>query len=157
MPRRYTSRDLRILATEGLGAELPPPKPPRKNPEFTMQCALVSWWRVACVAYDIPEFLLWHTPNSAVYGGSEENREKMGAMLKRLGQRSGVPDMFLAVPRLRLTTKGHHGLFIELKAPKGVVSTDQTAILEGLENQGFATAVCRTFEDAQNVIREYLQ
>jgi hypothetical protein len=150
MPRRYTSRDLRILAEKGLDAELPPPKK-RNNEEFRMQCALISWWHQECDRFGVPEILLWHTPNSAVYGGSKEQREKMGAMLKRLGQRSGVPDLFLSVP------SGHwHGLFVELKSSRGVVSPEQTYILSCLQDRGYHTVVCRTLEDAQIVITNYL-
>lgn len=135
------------------------PKKKRKNEEFTMQAALISWWADYCKEVDVPEFLLWHTPNSAVYGGTKEQREKMGAMLKRLGQRSGVPDLFLAWPRPDSGTMeidGRNGLFIELKAPKGIVSDEQTTLLAELQKQGFQTAVCRTLEDAQKVITNYL-
>lgn len=149
------------------------PRKPRKNEEFTMQCALVSWWADYCKTVGVPEFLLWHTPNSAVYGGSKAQREKMGAMLKRLGQRSGVPDLALMVPqrfRIKLVVLygpeagkpvdpplQFNGLFLELKAPKGIVSDEQKAILAALEQQGYATAVCRTLEDAQGVISDYLK
>lgn len=137
------------------------PKKKRKNEEFTLQCALISWWSTYCKEVGVPEFLLWHTPNSAVYGGSKAQREKMGAMLKRLGQRSGVADLALMAPRYRGTSWNDevwdHGLFIELKSPKGVVSDEQTAILKELERRGYKTAVCRTLEDAQQVITNYLK
>lgn len=126
-----------------------------------MQCALVSWWAENCARFGVPEMLLWHTPNSAVYGGSKTQREKMGAMLKRLGQRSGVPDLFLAYPRIIYGDppyrRFHHGLFLELKAPKGIVSPEQTAMLAELQRQGYATTVCWTLEDAKNVISDYLK
>lgn len=157
MPRRYTPQDLRTLSEKGLGAQLPAPRK-RKNEEFTMQCALIKWWSSYCKTVNVPEFFLWHTPNSAVYGGSKEQREKMGAMLKRLGQRSGVPDLFLALRRPfgMCTGSAWGGLFIELKAPKGIVSPEQTAMLAELQKQGYQTAICRTLEDAQNVIKDYL-
>lgn len=170
MPRRYTAQNLRTLSEKGLGAQLPAPKK-RKNEEFTMQCALISWWADYCRVVKVPEFLLWHTPNSAVYGGSKEQREKMGAMLKRLGQRSGVPDLALMVPRCKPYSiqipcvsnsfktqwpSYYHGLFIELKSPKGIVSPEQIAMLAELQKQGYQTAICRTLEDAQNVIKDYL-
>lgn len=122
-----------------------------------MQVELIAWWSDYCKEVGVPEFLLWHTPNSAVYGGSKENRERMGAMLKRMGQRSGVPDVAVMVPRLQLMGKGLHGLFLELKAPNGVISPEQLAVLHALEHNGYATAVCRTVEDAKQVITSYLQ
>ncbi len=155
MVRNYSRSDLRALSND-LGAELPAPPAKRKSEEFQLQVALVAWWKGYCATQNIPEFLLWHTPNSAVYGGSKENRERMGAMLKRLGQRSGCPDLFLAVPRLQLLDKGLSGLFLELKAPKGVVSPEQAEMLKALSGRGYATYVCRTLEDAQRVITEYL-
>jgi hypothetical protein len=157
----YSRQQLRALATQGLGASLPEPPKKRKNEEFVLQCALVRWWADYCKTVGIPEFLLWHTPNSAVYGGSKENREKMGAMLKRMGQRSGVPDLFLSVAKKKTDSSawwlGWHGLFIEMKAPDGVLSPAQKIMLPELEKQGYHTAVCWTMEDAQRVIQDYLR
>ena len=138
------------------------PKKKRKNEEFSMQCTLVTWWAENCARFGVPEFLLWHTPNSAVYGGSKTQREKMGAMLKRMGQRSGVPDLFLATGKRGEVSWGmgrpiFHGLFLELKAPNGVVSPEQKILLAELQKQGYSTAVCWTLEDAQKVISDYLK
>lgn len=159
MHRRATGSSEGFVPTE--------PKKKRKNEEFSMQCQLVSWWSENCARFGVPEMLLWHTPNSAVYGGSKTQREKMGAMLKRLGQRSGVPDLFLAVAKCGevpaipgspyMFPEWHHGLFLELKAPKGIVSPEQTAMLAELQRQGYSTAVCWTLEDAQKVISDYLK
>lgn len=140
------------------------PRRPRKNEEFQLQAALVAWWAVECHKFGVPEFLLWHTPNSAVYGGSKAQREKMGAMLKRLGQRSGVPDLFLAVPRVKAIWHvnekaefiGHSGLFLELKTPTGRLSPEQEIYHGHLRGAGYRVEVCRTLEDAQKVITEYL-
>jgi len=149
--------DLKALATyraqHGTSDGFVPiaPKKKRKNEEFSMQCALVSWWADNCARFGVPEFLLWHTPNSAVYGGSKAQREKMGAMLKRLGQRSGVSDLMLGVARGRW-----HGLVIEMKAPNGRLSNEQINWLGAMQMQGHQTATCHTLEHAQQVITEYL-
>ena len=130
----------------------------RKNEEFVLQCQLIRWWSSYCKTVGVPEFLLWHTPNSAVYGGPQEAREKMGAMLNRMGQRSGVPDVALMYPRESVfPLESCHGLFLELKSPKGIVSPEQKTILAELERQGYRTAICRTLEDAKRVIQDYLQ
>lgn len=155
----YSLSQLITLREHGLSAELPAPPKKRKNEEFVIQCELIRWWADYCKTVGVPEFLLWHTPNSAVYGGSKENREKIGAMLKRMGQRSGVPDLFLAWPREKFAfafSSTVHGLFIELKATDGVVSSEQTGMLNLLQNMRYQTAVCRTVEDAKNVIINYL-
>lgn len=121
-----------------------------------MQMAVVSWWSGACAGFGVPEILLWHTPNGSVYAGTKEDRERIGAMMKRQGVRDGVPDIFVAVPMLQLISKGAAGLFVEMKTPEGVLSKAQKIMLPELERQGFRTAVCRTVEEAQRVIREYL-
>ena len=150
------------------GDFVPTKKKVRNNEEFKIQCAVVAWWATACKGFGVPEILLWHTPNSAVYGGSEAQREKMGAMLKRLGQRSGVPDLFLAVPRkysedfkwgaseTRTLVSVWCGLFLELKAPKGVVSPEQTIIMAELQKQGYKCVVCRSLDECKAAITEYL-
>lgn len=153
------------------GLSIPPPKPKRNNEEFQLQAALISWWSGACRGFEVPEFLLWHTPNSAVYGGPKQARERMGAMLKRLGQRSGCPDLFLAVPR-----DGHdrnqgrsdndcyanwlptqHGLFLELKSKKGVLSPEQICFRAALIEQDYAFAEVRSLEAGIKAITDYLQ
>jgi hypothetical protein len=155
--RRYSKSDLKLLSEKGLGAVLPPPKPPRKNEEMKMQMAVISWWADNCEGFGVPENHLWHTPNSSVYGGSEENRARIGGMMKRQGLRDGVPDLFLANP-VRTALGGFiAGLFVEMKTPTGVVSPAQRVLLASLECKGYATAVCRTVEDAQQVIRNYLR
>jgi len=158
LSRHYSKKDLRTLVLNGLGAELEAPKPPRKNDEFQLQCALIAWWSEACKGFGVPEALLWHTPNSAVYGGSKENREKIGAMLKRIGQRSGVPDLALMVPRKGSPVETTlHGLFLELKAPNGVVSPEQKQVLALLTAHGYSAVVCRTLDEAKAAITNYLE
>ncbi len=157
MVRQYSKADLRVLSTEGLSAELPAPPAKRKSEEFQLQVALVAWWKGYCVTQDIPEFLLWHTPNGTMHSGSKENRARVGAMMKRAGCRGGVPDIALMVPRLQLFTKGYNGLFLELKAANGVLSIAQTEMLAALQERGYQTATCWTLEDAQQVITDYLK
>lgn len=122
-----------------------------------MQMEVVSWWSTAHRELGVPEILLWHTPNGSVYGGSKENRERIGAMMKRMGCREGVPDLFLAVTRRGPMASMITGLFVEMKTLSGVVSPTQYVMLATLEVQGFKTAVCRTVEDAKRVITDYLK
>ena len=71
---------------------------------------------------------------------------------KAEGVKAGVPDICLPVPRGEW-----HGLYIELKRrERGRVSAEQTAWLEALMRQGYATAICRGWEDAKRVILAYL-
>lgn len=132
------------------------PKKKRKNEEMVLHMACVSWWGGACAGFDVPEFLLWHTQNGILHAGSKADRERIGGMMKRMAVRGGIPDFFLAVPRLRLFTSGHAGLFVELKTSSGTLSEDQKIVLPELERRGFQTSVCRTLEDFQLVVTQYL-
>lgn len=158
MSRALSKKNLaEIMACPENGTlKLSPPPPKRKNEEMRMQIEFVSWWHHACAGFQVPEFLLWHTPNGSVYGGSKEDRARIGALMKKQGCRDGIPDLFLAVPRLQIVSKGLSGLFIEMKAPNGVLSPAQKIVLPELEAQGYAASVCWTVEDAINVTTNYL-
>lgn len=90
--------------------------------------------------------LLHHIPN----GGSRNVLE--AANLKRQGVKAGVPDVCLPVP-----SSGRHGLYIEMKYGKNKPTEKQRAWLTALKNQGYAVAVCYSWEQAQTVICKYLQ
>lgn len=124
----------------------------RKNPEMKLHMACVKWWASACLAFRVPEFLLWHTQNGMMHAGTASDRERIGGMMKRMAVRPGVPDLFLAAP-----ASGWLGLFVELKAPKGVLSDEQKVMLPELQSRGYQTAVCRTLEDFKAVVTNYLK
>lgn len=170
-----SAKDLKALAAHRLKhgtSEGFVPSPPKKrnNPEMVMHMALVRWWAENCKRFEVPEFLLWHTQNGMVYSGTKADRERAGGIARKMAVRAGVPDIFLAWPRdahdrnqgrsdnecYANWLPAQHGLFVELKTAKGIVSPEQTAILQALEAQGYATAICRTLEDAQKVIQDYL-
>jgi hypothetical protein len=81
---------------------------------------------------------------------------------KKAGMKSGVPDIFLPVPRTFFETKaGHelwyHGLFIEMKREKGgVVSQAQKDWREALESRGYKVVVAKGAKEAIAAIKEYL-
>ena len=134
------------LVAARLGQPIPPPKR-RKNLESEMQRALIKWWGVECKKFGVPECLLFSIPN----GGNWD--AKRGSIMKLEGQRKGAPDLMLAV------NMGHSGgaLFIELKTSVGALSVDQSLFHVHLTNYGYRTAVCRSLEEAQKVITEYLE
>lgn len=90
--------------------------------------------------------LLYHIPN----GGSRNKLE--GANLKRQGVKAGVPDVCLPVPSGK-----YHGLYIEMKYGKNKPTEQQKQWLKELSVQGYATAVCYSWEDAAKLICKYLQ
>jgi hypothetical protein len=125
----------------------PRPLPPRKrdNEESRSQTDLIVWWHTAHKDFGIPEMLLYSIPN----GGW---RDPVGAkILKREGQRNGVSDLFLAVPRCE-----YHGLYVEMKAAKGVVSKEQEEFLKHVTAQGYEAKVCRSYDEAVKEIEGYL-
>lgn len=91
--------------------------------------------------------LMFHIPNE----GKREQRT--GYILRQLGLKKGVPDVFLPVAR-----GGKHGLFIEMKRLKGGrLTEEQTEWRDKLREQGYAAEVCFGWENAANVIRKYLE
>lgn len=71
---------------------------------------------------------------------------------KKQGMKKGYPDIFLPV-----SSKGFHGLFIELKREKGgILSDEQKTWLKQLVNQGYLAIVCKGSDEAINAIIDYL-
>ena len=91
--------------------------------------------------------LLYAIPN-----GGKRSR-KTAADLKAEGVKPGVPDYHLPVAR-----GGVHGLFVELKRTAGGrVSPEQRAWHASLREQGHRVAIARGWEEAFDVIRDYLE
>ena len=115
---------------------------PRESVE---QQTLIKWARLARGKY--PELdMLYHITNEG------KRSVVTGARLKSECLKPGVPDLCLAVAR-----GGAHGLYIEMKRTKGGrVTPQQAAWLEKLAHEGYATAICRGWEQARDVIERYL-
>ena len=69
-----------------------------------------------------------------------------------MGVKAGVPDLFYPVP-----LGGYHGLFIEMKANKGRPSAVQKRWLKVLNDLGYKAVVCVGWEEARDVLIEYLK
>lgn len=83
-------------------------------------------------------------------GGSRNYFEAIS--LKRSGVLPGVPDICIPMP-----FKGKHSLYIELKRQTGgKVSPEQKIVLEALNSFGHEAVICKGFEEAKNVIVNYL-
>lgn len=114
--------------------------------EHEEQVRLMRWSREAQAQY--PELeLLFAIPN----GGHRHHN--VANKLKAEGVKSGVPDLFLPVPR-----GGMHGLWVELKARRkgACASVDQVWWLERLAVVGYMAVVCHGWEEARGVIEAYL-
>lgn len=114
------------------------------NYEEQMQADVFQWaeWQ----SKKHPELAyMFHIPN----GGYRH--KATAARMKRAGQKAGVPDIFLPASR-----GAKHGLFIELKAGKNKPTEKQKEYIAFLNKQGYAAAVCFSFDEAINVILNYL-
>lgn len=89
--------------------------------------------------------LLFAVPN----GG--DRHPAVAAKLKSEGVKAGVPDYVLPVAR-----GPFHGLAIELKTATGSASREQKQWIADLRDQGYRAEVCRGWEQAFNLIKEYV-
>ena len=108
-----------------------------KKGETSEQIAVVDY----CGLAGIPVI---HIPN-------EGNRSVWYAsLLKRMGLKSGFPDLFITRAR-----GGYHGLFIEMKFGRGKTTDKQEEWLRLLTKEGYACTVCYSADDAIKIIKFY--
>lgn len=114
-----------------------------KHNESTLQTHCVTWMRLA-----FPEFnkLFFSVPN-----GGQRNATT-ARIMKAEGVVAGVSDLILLVP-----ASGYHGLCIEMKTDKGRQSDHQREFQECVEAQKYKYVICRSVEDFQREITEYLK
>jgi hypothetical protein len=74
------------------------------------------------------------------------------SIAKAQGMLSGVPDLFLPVPK-----NGYHGLFIEMKYGSNKVTENQEKFLQNAANVGYAISVCYSANEAIKRIEDYYQ
>lgn len=128
-----------------------------KHIEEEHQRALIKWADIqrlnALHGYTgtIGQYLI-HVPN----GGKRNKRE--AGYLKAQGVRAGFPDLFLFLP-----AGPFHGLAIELKKPpasrdgaKAKPTTQQSAWLKKLNEQGYRAVICHGWHEAREEILSYL-
>ena len=77
---------------------------------------------------------------------------RQGRENKLMGYRKGWPDLFFAVAR-----GGYNGLFIELKTPRGKIQPEQEKMIVDLINAGYKAKICRSADEALEVIGGYLK
>ena len=118
---------------------------PSGDSESAEQQALVRWAALNENRYPGLE-MLYAIPN----GG--HRHVATAVRLKAEGVKAGVPDLCLPVARC-----GYHGLYIEMKSEKGKLTQLQKRWIEKLNEQTHLAVVCKGFEEARDVIVDYLQ
>lgn len=100
----------------------------------------------------IKEFEFFHIPNEAALaqsgGKTRFHRINIASKLKKMGLKTGIPDLCFLL-------KGGKVFFIEMKAPKGVLSKNQKFRIPILEGLGFPVHICRSLEDVKKVMESY--
>ena len=112
-------------------------KPVYASSEDAEQEAVVEY----CDLLQIP---IVHIPNEG------KRSLSYAARMKRMGLRSGFPDLFVPLAR-----GGYHGLFIEMKYGKNKTTKKQKEWLELLSAEGYACAVCYNADEAIKTIEGY--
>lgn len=120
------------------------------HPEHDAQVEVVNWVRSMQDVY--PALRLFH----AIPNGGYRSK-KTAALMKAEGSLSGVPDLYLPVPRWWADGSVSHGLYIEMKAAKGRLSDNQKEIITLLREQGYRVEVCFSVEEAKAAIIRYLE
>lgn len=113
------------------------------NIESRIQQGCVRWFRLQYPEYSTNFFSI---PNGGL-------RSKVtGAILKSEGALAGVADLFLSVPN-----RFYHGLYIEMKKPKGRQQESQKLFQQAVEAQGYKYALCYSLDEFIAIINEYLK
>ena len=115
--------------------------------EHEIQVSLVDWFR-----WQYPQYIMFANENGAHLAGDAKQRACKIARMKKAGHVNGVSDLFLMAPK-----QGKAGLFIEMKAKRGIISDAQKEFIESACKAGYQAEVCYSFEQAKEVIEQYLK
>jgi hypothetical protein len=112
------------------------------HPEQILQVNLMAW-----LEHHYPEVIddVYH------FAGERKCSIQQGRLLKRMGVRPGVADIFISVSRGTFK-----GAWIELKEGKGKPSPAQKEFLARMTVNGYFCACVTGLEAAQAVIKTYL-
>lgn len=109
------------------------------------QKQVIKWSQQPSIRQVYPELMfLYHIPN-------ERTDKVQAAILKDMGVKKGVPDLFLSVP-----AGSYCGLYIEMKAMDGKPDDDQIWWHEHLKANGYACSLCYGWKQAVEVLTWYL-
>jgi hypothetical protein len=78
--------------------------------------------------------------------------ESYGRLLKNMGVKKGISDLFIPEPRGE-----YHGLWIEIKAKDGKKSTEQINFTNDMLSKGYFACFCFGSDEVINTIKWYLK
>jgi hypothetical protein len=116
-----------------------PPKPKRQHPEFHIQVAIVGF-----LHYALPDDT-WFTaiPGGNLGGGADSDLR--GQWTRQMGLRKGAPDIFILWRQL--------AIFLEVKAEKGALSSDQVVQHQQITLSGGICHVVRSIDETEAILR----
>jgi hypothetical protein len=109
------------------------------QPEQAEQIRIADWMRI--MHPDIPFF---------AFANERKCSLQYGALLKRMGVKPGVSDLFFS--RSNLT---HHGLWLELKVGKNKPTPYQIQFLQERREEGYKAEWCIGADKAIELIKEF--
>ena len=116
-----------------------------KHLEAEHQKTVVEWAKWAYKTGKYPNLNMIHCSLNGVKLSATQAR-----IAKAQGMLSGVPDLFLPVPRGK-----YHGLYIEMKHGSNTLTENQKKFLQNAANVGFAVSVCYSAQEAIKRIEDY--
>lgn len=115
--------------------------PQRDKPEAKVQIAIIRWLRTV-----MPNAMIHHSVNEGNRGGRQGMLD--GARKKNMGMMPGFPDLII------ITQKHAQPVFcIEVKGPKGTVSSVQKQVHDMLRQRNVPVCVAKSVDD----VRDFLQ
>lgn len=121
-----------------------------KTSESQEQQALIQWFRLK-----YPQHHMIAIPNGQWIAGEGKRRFALINKYKAEGLTPGVSDLFLCVPK-----NGQHGMWLEMKAQGKTASSLSPAQQQwgcDMINAGYAAVWASGFEEAKEIIEEYLK
>ena len=139
--------------------------------EHEEQAAVMDFWRTYAPTRKLDPRLLFSIPNAQVLMGAASNPNGVIKYLLAEGLGKGVPDLFLAVPKMfrrgasTSTTSVlwgtseplFAGMFIEMKRKGETARPDQIAYADLLRKHGYNCVICQGADEAIRAIRGYIE
>lgn len=122
-------------------AQQPKPRKPSNHPEADAQMAVVAWCR------------LQGYPHDRLYAIENERKTlspQQAGRRTKMGVRAGVCDLCLPIAR-----HGFHGLYVEMKSPKGKTSEFQEQFIKEVLQEGYYATVCHSADEAIKILMNY--